>query len=231
MADGVCIDPNPDIAGIGVRVSIDVQALVNLAAVALFSEDGIITKNEYQALAAASNNIFITGCAILAASIIQATTYGLTVYYALVLNLGWINGLSASVGLLTSGLDSTLSADEKGAFEQWLLCSAVIDNPTKLGFIQVSWLGGLGIWVWSHIDTFGHQAECTPKTFFDHIGHNVAAANRPLRVASLILYSIITIPILNICFLIFWVVFLLPFWEPSSYQCGSSAAQNRPIRY
>jgi hypothetical protein len=42
MVTQPCINPNPDIAGVGVRVSVYVQALLNLASIVLFAApDGI----------------------------------------------------------------------------------------------------------------------------------------------------------------------------------------------
>jgi hypothetical protein len=41
-----CINPNPDIAGIGVRVSVYTQAFLNLACIAIFSIDGWISAYE-----------------------------------------------------------------------------------------------------------------------------------------------------------------------------------------
>lgn len=101
MATLPCIIPNPDIAGVGVRLSVYIQAFLNLVAVAMFSRGGLISQSDYKGLITTSNNLFITGCAILAFSIVQGTTHGLSVYHALiVLNLGWINSLSAIHSLI-----------------------------------------------------------------------------------------------------------------------------------
>jgi hypothetical protein len=217
-----CVTANADIAGVGVRLSIYIQALLNLVSIAIFSEDGEISENEYRILAGTSHNLFITGCAILVASLIQGTTYGLSVYHVLiVLNLGWINSFSAVTGIMMGILDSApgskaivrkASTGQEGGnhgdnqerehpFRRWLKHSDVLKSAIKLGIIHLSLLGAVGIWVWSRIDIFGHEPGCTPRTFLTVFGHDVAATNRSLRAASLFFYSIIAIPVLNVLFL------------------------------
>ncbi|KDQ18838.1 hypothetical protein BOTBODRAFT_103487, partial [Botryobasidium botryosum FD-172 SS1] len=91
MSSG-CLEPNPDIAGIGVRVSIYAQAFLSFVPAILFAADGKITRDELQSMKSISVGILITGCALLISAFIQAATFGLSVYHALiVLNLSWIN--------------------------------------------------------------------------------------------------------------------------------------------
>ena len=88
--------PNPDISGIGIRVSIYTQAFLGLVPLMLFAVDGKITRSERKVLDGIYANILVTACALLISASVQAATFGLTVYHALiVLNLSWINNSGA----------------------------------------------------------------------------------------------------------------------------------------
>ncbi|KAF8153831.1 hypothetical protein B0H34DRAFT_661572, partial [Crassisporium funariophilum] len=96
-----CINPNPDIAGIGVRVSVYIQAFLNLASALIFAKDGVVSVYETTILTRTSTSLFITGCALLLSAFIQTGTMGVSVYHALiVLNLSWVNVLSANLYLM-----------------------------------------------------------------------------------------------------------------------------------
>jgi len=80
------ITANPDISGIGVRTAIYVQAALSLFHPLVSGFDGKIDDFE----------ILLPGCALLLSAIIQASTFGLTAYHAMiVLFLSWINNTSA----------------------------------------------------------------------------------------------------------------------------------------
>jgi len=92
------IAPNPDISGIGVRSAIYAQAVLTLVQPILASLDGNISKDELTSLHQLYLGILLPGCALVFAAIIQARTYGLSVYHAIiVLNLSWINNTSALI--------------------------------------------------------------------------------------------------------------------------------------
>jgi hypothetical protein len=62
----------------------------------LFAVDGKITRSERKVLDGIYANILVTACALLISASVQAATFGLTVYHALiVLNLSWINNSGA----------------------------------------------------------------------------------------------------------------------------------------
>jgi hypothetical protein len=87
-----CIQPNPDIAGIGVRASIYAQNLLSFVPAIMFAIDGEVTTMEYKVIGKIPASILITACALLLSAFIQAATFGLSVYHAnIVLNLSWIN--------------------------------------------------------------------------------------------------------------------------------------------
>ena len=92
------IDPNPDISGSGVRTAIYAQAVLTLIQPLLASLDGRITEDELDGLHQLYLGILLPGCALLFSAIIQAKTFGLSVYHGIiVLNLSWINNTSALI--------------------------------------------------------------------------------------------------------------------------------------
>jgi len=92
------INPNPDISGSGVRTAIYAQAVLTLIQPLLASLDGRITEDELGGLHQLYLGILLPGCALLFSAIIQAKTFGLSVYHGIiVLNLSWINNTSALI--------------------------------------------------------------------------------------------------------------------------------------
>lgn len=80
--------------------------------------------------------------------------------------------------------------------------------PLFLSTVHFTWLGALGIWIWAKVSSFGNQPECMPATFLTVFGHDIAVTNHSLRKASIAIYSIITVPLLNI-FIIFFLGLLV----------------------
>jgi len=92
------IEPNPDISGIGVRTAIYAQAVLTLVQPLIASWDGRISESELVGLHRLYLGILLPGCALLLSAIIQAKTFGLSVYHGMiVLNLSWINNTSALI--------------------------------------------------------------------------------------------------------------------------------------
>jgi hypothetical protein len=90
------ITANPDISGIGVRTAIYIQAILSLVHPFVAGYDGKIDDFEMKSLATVYFGILLSGCALLLSAIIQAKTFGLSAYHAMiVLFLSWINSLSA----------------------------------------------------------------------------------------------------------------------------------------
>ncbi|KDQ13350.1 hypothetical protein BOTBODRAFT_111687, partial [Botryobasidium botryosum FD-172 SS1] len=104
MSSG-CIEANPDIAGIGVRVSIYVQAFMSLVPPIIFLADGVLTHEEMRSVESVSVSILVTACALLVSAFIQVGTLGLSVYHALiVLHLSWINAMNYFVLTMLSAM-------------------------------------------------------------------------------------------------------------------------------
>jgi len=90
-----CIQANPDIAGIGVRISIYIQNVLGLLLALVYAWDGVITIEETKSFQSITTNLLLTACALLISTLIQAKSFGISLYHALiVLNLSWINSLT-----------------------------------------------------------------------------------------------------------------------------------------
>ena len=94
-----CIIPNPDIAGIGVRVSIYAQSLLSLLHPIIVGWHGnIMEPEDIESLHTMYLGILLTAVALLFSAFVQASLFKLSIYHALiVLNLSWINNTNASV--------------------------------------------------------------------------------------------------------------------------------------
>ena len=90
------ITANPDISGVGVRIAIYIQAVLTLVHAIVAGYDGKIDDFEVKSLVTVFLGILLPGCALLFSAIVQAKTFGLSAYHAMiVLLLSWINNTSA----------------------------------------------------------------------------------------------------------------------------------------
>ncbi len=98
MSSPRCLNSNSDIAGIGVRIAIYAQAILTLAQPLVAGSDGWIDTTELKNLFSIYLNILLPASALIFAALIQAKTFGLSAYHAVVvLYLGWINNTTALV--------------------------------------------------------------------------------------------------------------------------------------
>ena len=199
-----CINPNSDIAGIGIRISVFIQVFLNLLCALIFAKDGQISSYENTVLTATSINLFVTGCALILCAVVQAAKGGLGVYHALiVLNLSWIISLSAFLHIVIGLLNSFLAlADlENGvpgiAEDDEFEASSTHAYVVPMSVFHLSAMGAFGIWFWATIDSFGDQPECTPATFSTIFGVDVPVTQNSFRCGSIILYSLVVVPFLN----------------------------------
>jgi len=199
-----CINPNSDIAGIGIRISVFIQVLLNLTCAIIFAKDGQISSYENTVLTATSINLFVTGCSLILCAVVQAAKGGLSVYHALiVLNLSWIISLSAFLHIVIALLNSFLALADPGngvpeAEEvDELEASSTHAYVVPMSVFHLSAMGTFGIWFWVTIDRFGDQPECTPATFSTIFGWDVLVMQSWLRCGSIALYSLVVVPFLN----------------------------------
>jgi hypothetical protein len=193
-----CVEPNPDISGIRVRLAIYIQAFVNIACVILFSLDNYISPLEHKVLINASLNLFVSGCALLFCTAVQGTTFGLSLHHALiVLNLNWIIGFSGLLYVLIFAYNYS-----RGRFGGRHFGPDDIKKPASAMLVVASvvhlcGVGATGVWVWVKSRTFGGQPECNPLTSLRIFGKKLNALDPNLRKASIAVYAIATIPAVN----------------------------------
>jgi hypothetical protein len=168
------IEPNPDIAGIGVRVAIYAQALLSILYPVFAVSDGEISDGEYKTMTRFSVNILLTACALLVSTGIQAATFGISLYHALIiLQLSGINSMTfiniylvggagrrLNIARLRAGLRKFRVSEVDAPSDPQALSPAAL--LSSMHFIVV---GGIGIWIWHEIQTFGNQPECNENTF------------------------------------------------------------------
>jgi hypothetical protein len=200
---------SPEISGVGVRVAIYTQTFLSLAPSLLFMSDGKITRYESDSLYSINANLLLTACALLVSAFVQAATYGLSVYHAIiVLNLSWMNNASAVAYSIVDPLGPIHGEDQGGRRKEGVSCSYFRElffrSPNKINWslvlatIHLCAMASLGILVWHKIESFGNQPDCTPSTFLTFFWHNIPVAHNHLRIFSLILYTFTIIPAVNI---------------------------------
>ncbi|RXW13204.1 hypothetical protein EST38_g12650 [Candolleomyces aberdarensis] len=207
----VCVDPNPDISGIGVRVAIYVQAFVNIACVIIFSLDNHISGFEHKVLINASLNLFVSGCALLICTAVQGTTFGLSLHHALiVLNLNWIIAFSGLLYVLIFAYNHVKGQFGgrrfgPGKIEPATMWLAVVSGTHLCG------MGAVGIWVWVKSKTFGGQPECNSLTSLRIFGKKLNALDPTLRKASIAVYAIATVPVVNLLVVLLFALIIIGF--------------------
>lgn len=203
-----CINPNPDIAGIGVRVSIYLQAFISLIPAALAFGDGRLSHSESGILRATFTSTLLTACALLLSAFIQVTTYGLSVYHTvIVLNLSWINNTNAITCIILQRAETERDGDEEKPNRCCHRMMWELRFRSKSG--ELCWSGilacvhsfimaSLGLWLWVNIREFGVQPECTPQTFMNIVGYNIPVTGRVIRIVSIVFYAIMANPLGNV---------------------------------
>ncbi|KAF9257341.1 hypothetical protein L218DRAFT_1080973 [Marasmius fiardii PR-910] len=228
MAGTECILANPSISGIGVRVAVYSQTFLSFAPAFLFTYDGKLDLQEERSLLAIYIPLLISSMALLVTTSIQQSTTGLGNHHILlVLNFTWMMNASALVicvvptlkwlGRSGSGGSEatqpwTLTQESKDPkVTRWL--SKVIWRPRRtrqlLGVVLVSvhltGMGILGIWHWTVLRISGLNpsgslppSECFEKINTTYLFMNFPITNPTIRTLSLIFYSFMVIPIINI---------------------------------
>ncbi|KAJ7837917.1 hypothetical protein B0H13DRAFT_1632429 [Mycena leptocephala] len=97
-----CLEADPDISGIGVRVAIYMQNLFSFIPAVWALWDGKVTKAELDSVETQSTTILITAFAILIAAVVEAqTATGLSNFHAsVVLSLSWMNNTNTFIYFL-----------------------------------------------------------------------------------------------------------------------------------
>lgn len=147
----------------------------------------------------------LLGCALIVSATVQARTFGLSIYHALiVLNLSWIIILSAAPTFMTIDNYQPLSTDlDRLRHRTW-------------GFMAIWYTlyltltAAFGLWFFATIAHFDRtDAECKPLTLYYALGKYVHADNPAFRHFWIAMYSLVVIPVSNYLFV--GLVFALAF--------------------
>ncbi|KZO89650.1 hypothetical protein CALVIDRAFT_603520 [Calocera viscosa TUFC12733] len=183
-----CVIPaNPDIAGIGIRVSLYAQAIFVTISVVLASfapklKGGFVSKL-FEDLALNMTTVLVTGCALLIAAFVEGALYELSLYHGLVLfNLSWLNVLTL---FLAHGI--VIEHNSVEALKR------------NLGFaLYLCAIGAYGIWLSHNISGFGSSPECNSAIVWVAAGRSIQATSPGLRLFFLVVSSMMAIPVFNI---------------------------------
>ncbi|KAG6855645.1 hypothetical protein H0H87_012713 [Tephrocybe sp. NHM501043] len=220
---GPCLGANPDVSGIGVRTAIYAQNLLSFAPALLALKDGKVTPTELDALETQSTTILITAFAILVSTIVQACTSntsnslnGISNYHAsIVLDLSWMNNTNLFIYLLLytyrrMNLSDTELTEEtkdhpKSNASRLARCiyeakKAIMNHVIIIGTLHLSLMASVGIWLWSNPGHFGKfpPSDCSHSASVVVVGRAFLMDSTGLQAWSILVYSILLIPFLNL---------------------------------
>ncbi|KAF5350092.1 hypothetical protein D9756_009039 [Leucocoprinus leucothites] len=181
-----CIPANPDVAGIGIRVGIYVQVFTSFAVTLFALRDGRISRTEASTGWTQTSAIILTGFALLLSAIIQAKTYGMSTYHAIIiLNIGWVNLTGTILHLVL--LVKRMAGDDF-RWSEIKSCVLVI----WFSLVQMILLNAFGIWFWATVDTFGSKVQCAPRlpVPLRILGHTILLTDPAARKAFISLHCV-----------------------------------------
>ncbi|KAG6876158.1 hypothetical protein C0993_005315 [Termitomyces sp. T159_Od127] len=219
---------NPDVSGIGVRTAIYAQNLLSFVPVLWALKDGRITPTELDELEKQSTTILITAFAILISTVIQAYHHGISNYHAsIVLDLSWMNNTNLFIYFLLYvyhrvhlsedefneevGLSPGRARYRADSLSRWIYEAnkAFKNSVIIIGSLHLSLMAAVGIWLWSHPAGFGNSGLCSLSATISVFGNQIQLGSRTLRKWSLLVYSTVSVPLLNL--FIPMIIFALPF--------------------
>ncbi|KAG6831160.1 hypothetical protein H0H87_005985 [Tephrocybe sp. NHM501043] len=198
-----CFPANPDVSGIGVRSAIYAQNLLSFAPALLALKDRKVTPTELDALERQSTTILITAFAILVTTIIQTRTNGISNYHAsIVLELSWMNNTNL-VNLFDDELNEEARSNlqAKSQLARWIYeAKKAVTNPVIIiGSLHLSLMAAVGMWLWSQPAHFGNSLlPCSLSASVVIVGNAVPLGSPQLRAWSILIYSILLVPFLNL---------------------------------
>ncbi|KAF5346997.1 hypothetical protein D9756_011022 [Leucocoprinus leucothites] len=205
-----CLPSNPDTSGIGVRTAIYAQNLLSFIPALFALQDGKVTPLELEALETQSTTILITAFAILLSVIVQALQHGLTNYHAaIILNLSWMNNTNLFIYFILYAYRTVELRDqemtEQGGDQRalrafWVsrMRKATRDPVLIIGSAHLSLMSAVGIWLWAKPIAFGNSPPCSLTASLFVVGQRALIGSQGLRKWSLLIYSLLLIPGLNL---------------------------------
>ncbi|KAH0580414.1 hypothetical protein H2248_001916 [Termitomyces sp. 'cryptogamus'] len=178
--------------------------------------DQRVTPTELDELEKQSTTILITAFAILISTVIQAHTDGISDYHAsIVLDLSWMNNTNLfiyfllyvyhRVNLTEDELLEEVRVSTRGHATpqhraRWIYETkkALANFVTIIGSLHLTLMAAVGIWLWSHPAGFGSPELCSLSATVSMFGKQVQLGSSAFRKWSILVYSIVLIPILNL---------------------------------
>ncbi|RXW22169.1 hypothetical protein EST38_g3672 [Candolleomyces aberdarensis] len=217
-----CVWANPDLSGVGIRLSIYGQVFLKVIVAFIFSRHATSSDFQLYILSTSSRNLFLTGGALLICAFYQGSTQGLSVHHTLiVLNLSWIICLSSLLPVFTRAWnvifrshcadpvwgaqdlfkhrDSSLGR-KAGPMHWRPEPVAEADNlppPWQYFLPLAAHLGALGF-LGVLLSTLGYRPECTPHTVLTVFGSTYSVVNQTFWRGSMGIFWNVAIPILNV---------------------------------
>jgi len=139
--------------------------------------------------------ILLLGCALIISAVVQALTFSLTAYHALVvLNLSWIITFSAAAAFVISANDRKRPIIGQRDNRVYLIMAACHISHLTLS-------AAFGLWFFSSIARFVRGGSgCTSSTLYYALWVNLHAEDPAFRHFWLAIYSIVVIPLINLMF-------------------------------
>jgi hypothetical protein len=210
-----CPLPNPDISGIGVRTAIYAQNLLSFVPTIFALRDKQISTLNLETLKTQSTTVLTIAFAVLLSAIVQGLQHGLTSYHAaVILNLSWMNNTNLFLHILLFACHSLeLRGEEvkRGGklqpIRSFLISQTkkAVKNPVLIiGTAHLSLMSAVGVWIWMKPIVSGTNPACFVPTPL------VNSGSEGLRGRSLLVYSLLLPPVLNL--LVPIGLFSLPIW-------------------
>ncbi|KAK7047914.1 hypothetical protein VNI00_006242 [Paramarasmius palmivorus] len=209
------ITADPDISGKGVRIAVYLQTLLSYAPAFLFTYDGKLDYEEERGLFKIYTPLLISSTGLLVTTAIQQATVGLGNYHILlVLNLVWMMNASALVLCVVPTmevLERPAVLDVSNTKSQAPLRRLLLWWPrrhrqlvaTILISITLTGMSVLGLWHWIVLNILGSDhklllRQCLSEISTTYLFIAFPITNSRIRILSLIFYSVMVIPILNV---------------------------------
>ncbi|KAF8287396.1 hypothetical protein DL93DRAFT_2161662 [Clavulina sp. PMI_390] len=205
MSQDCVIAANPDAAGVGVRISIYIQAFLPIVScsIELIRRRPIVKNPQLERnLTHTAVASLLTGAALLISAIIQHQCYYLGTFHAvIVLNLCWITvlGSVAASDMVVQRMETYPTIMLRKSMKPFVAVSS----------IKMCLMGAFGIWMLQSPAKFDNASPgCTSQTVFVFFGHLFSVTSPSFRYPLLLLNSTAFIPILNIT-MINWLCMLI----------------------
>ncbi|KAF5348289.1 hypothetical protein D9756_010518 [Leucocoprinus leucothites] len=198
-----CIASNTDISGIGTRAATYAQNFITLIPAIHALWDGRVTRVELETLKTQSTAILVSAYGILFSTIIQAaTTNTLSNFHAIiVLNLSWMNDTNSFMYFLLHLFhEMDLKKEEMNVMHmgEGARVGDTQVGRARAGFPRPTWLGSVGIWLWSDPLAFGNSPACSTSGYFFLFNQPISLLSARLRIWSLLIYFVLLVPGLNL---------------------------------